>query len=374
MQKLIFLIKKNKLLKNSTNKLNNIKKRNLFSTKSTNVETKENSNLFWNCSFDKGRLKSFVSWFLNTYGEYKTIELLEQLKNLGFGYATKAGVSLGIDDLKIPPQKFELINQAESKIFKGIEKYKKGQITGVERLQQLIDVWNQTSEFLKQEVIRNFEATDLFNPVYMMAFSGARGNVSQVRQLVGMRGLMSDPQGNIIDFPIQSNFREGLTLTEYIISTYGARKGIVDTALRTATAGYLTRRLVDVAQHVMISQFDCGTTRGIFLFDMKEGAKTIYSFQNRLIGRVLANDIKYSNKTTKNETRSIMRSNILAYRNQEISASLSASIAKITKKAFVRSPLTCETRKLVCQLCYGWSLASSKLVSLGEAVGCDPFQ
>lgn len=369
MQKLIFLIKKNKLLKNSTNKLNNIKKRTLFLTKSTNFETKENSNLFWNCSFDKGRLKSFVSWFLNTYGEYKTIELLEQLKNLGFGYATKAGVSLGIDDLKIPSQKFELINQAESKIFKGIEKYKKGQITGIERLQQLIDVWNQTSEFLKQEVIRNFEATDLFNPVYMMAFSGARGNVSQVRQLVGMRGLMSDPQGNIIDFPIQSNFREGLTLTEYIISTYGARKGIVDTALRTATAGYLTRRLVDVAQHVMISQFDCGTTRGIFLFDMKEGAKTIYSFQNRLIGRVLANDIQYSNKTTKIEKRSIIRSNILAYRNQEISASLAASIAKITKKAFVRSPLTCETRKLVCQLCYGWSLASSKLVSLGEAVG-----
>nr|YP_009492134.1 RNA polymerase beta subunit [Pseudopediastrum integrum]AWI68770.1 RNA polymerase beta subunit [Pseudopediastrum integrum] len=394
MQKLIFLIKKNKLLSNKTNKLNNIKKRKLLSTKvlsicslfgiyscSYNMIQKEiskipkknfyikstntsidNFNIFWNCAFDKGRLKSFVLWFLNTYGEYKTIELLEQLKNLGFGYATKAGVSLGIDDLKIPSQKFDLINQAESKIFKGIEKYKKGQITGVERLQQLIDVWNQTSEFLKQEVIRNFETTDLFNPVYMMAFSGARGNISQVRQLVGMRGLMSDPQGNIIDFPIQSNFREGLTLTEYIISTYGARKGIVDTALRTATAGYLTRRLVDVAQHVMISQFDCGTTRGIFLFDMKEGPKTIYSFQNRLIGRVLANDIECSNKESSVAFKK-------AYRNQEISSALAASIAKITKKAFVRSPLTCETRKLVCQLCYGWSLASSKLVSLGEAVG-----
>lgn len=195
MQKLIFLIKKNKLLSNKTNKLNNIKKRKLLSTKvfsvsslfgiyscSYNMIQKElskipkenfcikstntsidNFNIFWNCAFDKGRLKSFVLWFLNTYGEYKTIELLEQLKNLGFGYATKAGVSLGIDDLKIPSQKFDLINQAESKIFKGIEKYKKGQITGVERLQQLIDVWNQTSEFLKQEVIRNFETTDLFN-------------------------------------------------------------------------------------------------------------------------------------------------------------------------------------------------------------------
>nr|AWI68687.1 RNA polymerase beta subunit [Pseudopediastrum boryanum] len=432
MQKLIFLIKKNKLLSNKTNKLNYIKKRKLLSTnvlsvyslfgiydcshkikqketsknqkknffiKSTNTSI-DNFNIFWNCVFDKGRLKSFVLWFLNTYGEYKTIELLEQLKNLGFGYATKAGVSLGIDDLKIPSQKFDLINQAESKIFKGIEKYKKGQITGVERLQQLIDVWNQTSEFLKQEVIRNFETTDLFNPVYMMAFSGARGNISQVRQLVGMRGLMSDPQGNIIDFPIQSNFREGLTLTEYIISTYGARKGIVDTALRTATAGYLTRRLVDVAQHVMISQFDCGTTRGIFLFDMKEGVKTIYSFQNRLIGRVLANDIEdyrlrrnEDNANSKVDFRSALsqsegakalpkhtnskiddnkESTVTfkkAYRNQEISSALAASIAKITKKAFVRSPLTCETRKLVCQLCYGWSLSSSKLVSLGEAVG-----
>nr|AWI68292.1 RNA polymerase beta subunit [Pediastrum duplex] len=351
--------------------IKNLQKKNFF-IKSTNRSI-DNFNLFWNCSFDKGRLKSFVLWFLNTNGEYKTIELLEQLKNLGFGYATKAGVSLGIDDLKIPSQKFDLINEAESNLFKGIEKYKKGQITGVERLQQLINVWNQTSEFLKQEVIRNFETTDLFNPVYMMAFSGARGNISQVRQLVGMRGLMSDPQGNIIDFPIQSNFREGLTLTEYIISTYGARKGIVDTALRTATAGYLTRRLVDVAQHVMISQFDCGTTRGIFLFDMKEGGKTIYSFQNRLIGRVLANDIDYSKSFISSQTHSkgnYKESYITkAYRNQEISSELAASIAKITKKAFVRSPLTCETRKLVCQLCYGWSLASSKLVSLGEAVG-----
>nr|AXC47298.1 RNA polymerase beta subunit [Pediastrum duplex]QFS20043.1 RNA polymerase beta subunit [Pediastrum duplex] len=391
--------------------IKNLQKK-IFCIKSTNRSI-DNFNLFWNCAFDKKRLKSFVLWFLNTYGEYKTIELLEQLKNLGFGYATKAGVSLGIDDLKIPSQKFDLINQAESNIFKGIEKYKKGQITGVERVQQLIDVWNQTSEFLKQEVIRNFETTDLFNPVYMMAFSGARGNISQVRQLVGMRGLMSDPQGNIIDFPIQSNFREGLTLTEYIISTYGARKGIVDTALRTATAGYLTRRLVDVAQHVMISQFDCGTTRGIFLFDMKEGGKTIYSFQNRLIGRVLANDIDFASfaeripftssaeptalvhsvaralpkkrKKRKTETKESVKESISerthskdnkkelyitkAYRNQEISSALAASIAKITKKAFVRSPLTCETHKLVCQLCYGWSLASSKLVSLGEAVG-----
>ena len=324
------------------------------------------SNVFWNLSFDKGRLKSFVFWFLKQYGENKTVFLLEQLKQIGFGYATKAGLSLGIDDLRIPSQKKELLLQAQKSINTGIRRYKSAEITGVERFQNLIDTWHQTSENLKEEVIRHFEATDLFNPVYMMAFSGARGNLSQVRQLVGMRGLMSDPQGQIIDFPIRSNFREGLTLTEYLISTYGARKGIVDTALKTATAGYLTRRLVDVAQHVIVSMFDCGTKRGIFVFDMKEGNKTIYSFHNRLIGRVLAKDV-LSVQTQKHgkDTKRFL----VASRNQEISSELAAAITKVTKKAMVRSPLTCQTKKLVCQLCYGWSLSNGRLVSIGEAVG-----
>jgi DNA-directed RNA polymerase subunit beta' len=216
--------------------------------------------------------------------------------------------------------------------------------------------------------------------------------MSQVRQLVGMRGLMSDPQGQIIDFPIQSNFREGLTLTEYLISTYGARKGIVDTALRTATAGYLTRRLVDVAQHTIVSKFDCGTMRGIFLFDMKDGKKTIYSFQNRLIGRVLAQNIEFLDQTApsleKNNQKTKMifsqkghavmnlKGNVqngekkqIAFRNQEIDSKLAQAISKVTKKAFVRSPLTCETSRFVCQLCYGWSFSHGKLVSVGEAVG-----
>ena len=314
---------------------------------------------FWNVPFDKGRLKNFVAWFYNQYGEAKTVQLLEQLKSLGFHYATEAGISLGIDDLAIPPKKRELLNQAEKLIFEKQIFYSRGEITAIERLQNLIETWNQTSETLKQEVIHNFERTNRLNPVYMMAFSGARGNLSQVRQLVGMRGLMSDPQGQIIDYPIRSNFREGLTLTEYLISTYGARKGIVDTALRTATAGYLTRRLVDVAQHVIVSEFDCKTKRGIYIFDLKDGPKTIYSFEQRLIGRVLARDIKMPRKKRK----------ILAKRNQEISTELAQSLAKVTKKAIVRSPLTCQTRNLVCQLCYGWSLATQKLMSIGEAVG-----
>ena len=275
---------------------------------------------FWNQTFDKGRSKNFVLWFLLKHGEYKTVKLVEELKTLGFQYATKAGISLGIEDLMIPKRKNILIMEAEKLSINTIKEYKRNEITGVERFQRLIDTWHRTSERLKQEVIENFEATDILNPVYMMAFSGARGNISQVRQLVGMRGLMSNPQGQIIDFPIRSNFREGLTLTEYIISSYGARKGIVDTALRTANAGYLTRRLVDVAQHVIISNFDCGTKRGIFLTDMKEGNKIIYSLQNRLVGRVLARDIFNQNKIR------------IATRNTEISSDLSNSLAGTCKK------------------------------------------
>nr|YP_009106179.1 beta'' subunit of RNA polymerase [Binuclearia lauterbornii]AIT95045.1 beta'' subunit of RNA polymerase [Binuclearia lauterbornii] len=308
--------------------------------------------IFFNRYFDKNRLKSLILWSLKTSGEKETIELLEKLKNLGFQYATKAGISLGIDDLKIPPNKANLISEAEAQITISRIEYEKGHLTHVERFQQMIDIWNRTSETLKQSVIENFRLTDILNPVYMMAFSGARGNISQVRQLVGMRGLMADPQGQILEFPIKSNFREGLTLTEYIISCFGARKGLVDTALRTANSGYLTRRLVDVSQHIIVRQLDCGTERGIFLTDMKDGNKIILRVENRITGRVLAENI----------------SNI-AKRNQDISPSLAAKISKIKNSILVRSPLTCEAKKSICQLCYGWSLAHGNLVSLGEAVG-----
>ena len=336
-------------------------------------------NCFFNQCFDKGRLKNFVLWFLKNYGQNKTVKLVEQLKNIGFEYASKAGISLGVDDLKIPYTKSDLIFEAEKNTTNTIHQYARGEITGVERFQRLIDTWHRTSESLKQEVIDYFEATDILNPVYMMAFSGARGNISQVRQLVGMRGLMADPQGQIIDFPIRSNFREGLTLTEYLISSYGARKGIVDTALRTANAGYLTRRLVDVAQHVIISHYDCGTHRGIFLKDMKEGNKTIHSLIQRVVGRILGRDlIDTSLKDKKNQSNELndgvctnsREYPILAKRNEEITMDLAFSIVKKFDKVFVRSPLTCETNQLICQLCYGWSLGQgSTLVSIGEAVG-----
>nr|YP_009106259.1 beta'' subunit of RNA polymerase [Interfilum terricola]AIT95127.1 beta'' subunit of RNA polymerase [Interfilum terricola] len=311
---------------------------------------------FFNRCFDKNRLKHLISWSLIVFGEKNTIKLVEDLKDIGFGFATEAGISLSIDDLKIPPTKSLLISEAEIDIFSTEYDYLCGNLTAVERFQKMIDIWHRTSENLKQNVVHYFRSTDVLNPVYMMAFSGARGNISQVRQLVGMRGLMADPQGQIIDFPIRSNFREGLTLTEYIISCYGARKGLVDTALRTANSGYLTRRLVDVAQHILICQLDCGTKRGIYLNTMKEGNKILLSLQNRLIGRIVAEDIKI----TKEE---------IIFKNQDISSALAAKIIKVKKEVFVRSPLTCEAKNSICQLCYGWSLAHGSLVSLGEAVG-----
>ena len=308
--------------------------------------------LFFNYSFDKNRLKALILWSLTNNGEKATLDLVEKFKNIGFEYATKAGISLGIDDLKIPPNKRGLLSRAFFNIQSAEMQYQQGNLTAVEQFQHLIDTWHRTSENLKQSVVKHFRSTDVLNPVFMMAFSGARGNISQVRQLVGMRGLMSDPQGQIIDFPIRSNFREGLTLTEYVISCYGARKGVVDTALRTANSGYLTRRLVDVSQHVVIWLFNCQTRRGIFLTDMKEGGKTIRSLKDRLVGRVLAEDI-----------------HPIAFRNQQVSKELASKIVPLKNTVLIRSPLTCNVKNSVCQLCYGWSLSQGILVPLGEAVG-----
>ena len=213
--------------------------------------------------------------------------MADRLKELGFHYATKAGISLSVEDLRVPPTKRELLYKTNEEIKFTEQRYGRGEITAVERFQKVIDTWNNSSESLKDEVIKYFKETDPLNPVYIMAFSGARGNISQVKQLVGMRGLMSDPHGQIIDLPIKSNFREGLTVTEYVISCYGARKGLVDTALRTADSGYLTRRLVDVAQDIIIREVDCGTTRGIVLKDMMDKNKVLIPLESRLLGRVL---------------------------------------------------------------------------------------
>ncbi|MEH2459245.1 DNA-directed RNA polymerase subunit beta'' [Nostoc sp.] len=315
--------------------------------------------IFRNRVVDKVQLRNLISWAFTNYGTARTAVMADKLKDLGFRYATKAGVSISVDDLMVPPTKRLLLEAAEEEIRATEIRYQRGEITEVERFQKVIDTWNGTSEALKDEVVLHFKKTDPLNSVYMMAFSGARGNISQVRQLVGMRGLMADPQGEIIDLPIKTNFREGLTVTEYIISSYGARKGLVDTALRTADSGYLTRRLVDVSQDVIIREFDCGTTRGLSIRPMTEGAKTLIPLATRLMGRVIGEDVLHP-----------VTKEVIAPRNSPISEDLAKKIEKSgVGEVVVRSPLTCEAARSVCQHCYGWSLAHAKMVDLGEAVG-----
>ena len=331
--------------------------------------------LFFNYCFDKRRFQSFLHWFFkkNYYGQSQLLRFLEKLKFLGFHSATQAGFSISIEDLKIPYSKSVVLSNAENNVLEAEIQMLAGNLTQIERYQRIIEIWNRTSENLKLQVLQTFQFSNLFNPVYLMAFSGARGNISQIRQLVGMRGLMANPQGQIIDFPIRSNFREGLTLTEYLISCSGARKGIVDTALRTAASGYLTRRLVDVAHHVIISQIDCQpegknplysrkdsstNVLGIVLEDLYDRQNKVLSLHQRLIGRILAENI-ISPET----------SLIIGEKNKEISQKLSQQICNYRKKVLVRSPLTCQSSKFICQLCYGWNLAEGQLVSIGEAVG-----
>ncbi|AAQ00682.1 MULTISPECIES: DNA-directed RNA polymerase subunit beta' [Prochlorococcus] len=307
---------------------------------------------FRNCVVDKKSLKQLVAWAFKNHGTAVTAAMADNLKDLGFKYATQAAVSISVDDLKVPEAKQDLLGQAEEQITATEECYRLGEITEVERHTKVIDTWTETNERLVDAVKKNFNHNDPLNSVWMMANSGARGNMSQVRQLVGMRGLMANPQGEIIDLPIRTNFREGLTVTEYVISSYGARKGLVDTALRTADSGYLTRRLVDVAQDVIVREEDCGTTRAI-LINAEDGR-----FGNRLVGRLVAEDIVDQEDA------------VIAKRDTAIDPELSKKIEKANVNGvMIRSPLTCEATRSVCRKCYGWALAHNQLVDLGEAVG-----
>lgn len=305
--------------------------------------------LFTNKVIDKRQLKGLMSDIFNKYGTSKCTYVADKLKFLGFRYATQAGISLNIEDLRVPNTKKENIESSEIYIQQVEEFFARADITSVDRFQFAIDKWSSVSDKIKDEVVKYFVKTDPFNPIYMMAFSGARGNLSQVRQLIGMRGLMADPQGQLIGLPIKSNFREGLTVTEYIISSYGARKGIVDTALRTADSGYLTRRLVDVSQDIIIRAFDCGTKQGI----------NIKTSSNATIqGRTLLIDIyDQSGKL------------ILAKNNQIHQNTITQIKKNNIEHLDIRSSITCQLNHSVCQLCYGWNLATRKIIDLGEAVG-----
>ncbi len=310
---------------------------------------------FINKVMNKKALNQLLSQVYLEWGGAKTAELANNLKNLGYKYATKSGTTISIHDLDVPKAKKELLQEAQDEIARSTRRYLKGEITEVERYTKVIDTWSETTAKLTEKVVENF---DRLNPVYMMAFSGARGNLSQVSQLVGMRGLMADAQGQIIDLPIKSNFKEGLSCTEYVISSYGARKGLVDTALKTADSGYLTRRLVDVAQDVIIREDDCHTEKYINLTAITDGEDVIVPLEDRLLGRTIAQDVVDKD------------GNVLVAKNTTVNRDDLEKIRSVSLKEIrVRSTLTCELEYGICQKCYGWSMTTQKLVDIGEAIG-----
>jgi len=322
------------------------------------VNEVKNKFIFNNEVINKKKLQKLMSLTFHNYGVIKSSLIADQIKNLTFHYATVSGISLSVEDLRVPSRKRSLIGLTTNEVDLTEQNFSGGNITVVERFQKVIDIWNNANNTLKDEVLTYFRESDPLNPLYIMAFSGARGNISQVRQLVGMRGLMADPQGQIIDLPIKSNFREGLKVTEYIISSYGARKGLVDTALRTADSGYLTRRLVDVAQDIIIREEDCLTKESLSLEDLFKTYKTGLSLEDRLVGRLLAEPLFIKEKEQTFD------------RNTEIDIDLVKDIAKYKiNKINVRSPLTCDASRSVCRKCYGWHLSYSRIIDLGEAVG-----
>ena len=298
-------------------------------------------------------LETIVHQTFSTFGVCSSSSLLDSLKLLGFYYATNAGISINIEDLKTPESKKDFIKVANKEIDFASNQWQQGLISDVERFQSIIDSWNVATEGLKNRIVDYYQSFDPANNLYIMAFSGARGNMSQVRQLVGMRGLMADQNGNIIDIPIQRNFREGLSTIDYIVSSYGARKGIVDTALKTADSGYLTRRLIYLAQDLVIREKDCKSSTGIFLFF------TPKSHSNNYIGRYL--------NWAKKE---IIFSPKIDAQNVFIDSTLFAELKKNAPLTLnVRSSLTCQSAASICQFCYGFDLARNRMISLGETVG-----
>jgi DNA-directed RNA polymerase subunit beta' len=317
---------------------------------------------FVNGLLKKKGLGQLVQFCYLRLGLEKTVKMLDEIKALGFTYATRAGISIGIEDLLIPAEKNKLVESAEREVLKVEQQYQDGAITKGERYNKVIEIWSNVTEKVADEMIKGIERENKegieFNPIYIMADSGARGSKQQIRQLAGMRGLMAKPSGEIIETPIKANFREGLTVLQYFISTHGARKGLADTALKTADSGYLTRRLVDVAQDVIISEGDCGTMNGIYVTAIVESGEIIEPLRDRIVGRVSLEEIKD------------YEGNIIVNLNQEISESLANDIqAAGVERVKIRSVLTCESRRGVCVKCYGRNLGTGSMVELGEAVG-----
>jgi DNA-directed RNA polymerase subunit beta' len=317
---------------------------------------------FVNKPVGKGTLGDMIWQCYKHCGHERTVKLLDDLKELGFTEATKAGISIGIDDMIIPDEKSEEIERAQKDVAEVEKHYRRGVITDGERYNKIVDIWTHCTDQIQGVMLRTLERNrdkGEFNSVWLMADSGARGNRVQVRQLAGMRGLMAKPSGEIIERPILANFREGLSVLEYFISTHGARKGLADTALKTADSGYLTRKLVDVAQDVIITEEDCGTTKGIWVSGIYEGDDEIVKLSERIIGRTAVDDIKDP-----------VGNRIIVKADQEINEEAAAAIdAAGVEKVYIRSVLTCETRDGVCSRCYGRNLATGQPVKLGEATG-----
>ncbi len=305
---------------------------------------------------DKKELSLIVDRCYRRLGYKRTAELLDGIKQLGFKYATQGGLTIGMNDIVIPERKKEILGEAESHVEMIEDQYRRGLITFDEKYRQTIETWNRATELVTQELLNTL---DRFNPVYMMATSGARGNIQQIRQLAGLRGLMADPSGRIIDLPIKANFREGLSVLEYFISTHGARKGLADTALRTADSGYLTRRLVDVAQDVIVREIDCGTDEYVEVGDVRDGTEIIEVLQDRIVGRTAARAIVHPETGT-----------VIVDADEEILEEAAEKIvAAGIKKVAIRSVFTCKTRHGVCRKCYGRNLATGRVVDIGEAIG-----
>src|SRR5881409_494534 len=319
---------------------------------------------------DKKTLGNLIDICYRLCGEKETVLLADRLRSLGYGYATKAGISIAIKDMVIPERKQELLERAQKEVAESENQYLEGLITDGERYNKVIDIWAQVTEQVAGEMMGEIGTESVkkdgkekkqpsFNPIFIMADSGARGSAQQIRQLAGMRGLMAKPSGEIIETPITANFREGLTVLQYFISTHGARKGLADTALKTANSGYLTRRLVDVAQDAIITEYDCGTMDGIALGALVEGGEIIEPMGERILGRVALDDVEDP-----------FNHEIIVKANEEIDENKVREIEEAgLEKVKIRSVLTCQARRGICVECYGRDLARGRKVNIGEAVG-----
>lgn len=311
---------------------------------------------FYNEVIGKKQLARIVAKCFSSLGNAETAKMLDGIKKLGFNYSTRAGITIGVTDIVVPKEKQGILDDADKQVELIENQFRRGLITDDERQQLVIGIWNKATEDVTKALL---ETLDRFNPVYMMANSGARGNIQQIRQLAGMRGLMADPSGRTIEVPVKSNFREGLAVLEYFNSTHGARKGLADTALRTADSGYLTRRLVDVAQDVIVREHDCGTLSGIMVNEIKDGNEAIEPLTERIIGRYPIEDI------VDPETNQLIVSAQEEITEEHAEKIIAAGIREVG----IRSVLTCKTRYGVCRKCYGRNLATGRKVEIGEAVG-----